>query len=76
MFYTLGKAMLKDHNHDLVHQLSETSDSFWRIEDYIKNAEGCDYCKGIWEEMKSDFEKHVEMLRVEIERHVKEGRFK
>ena len=67
--------MLKDYNHDLIHQLSETSDSVWRVEDYIKNAEGCDVCREIWEEIKGDYEKHVEMLRAEIERHAKEGSF-
>lgn len=67
--------MLKNHNHDLVHQLSETSDSIWRMEDYLKNAEGCDYCKSIWDEMKKDYEKHVGRLKEEIVRHVNENRF-
>lgn len=67
--------MLKNHNHDLVHQLSETSDSIWRMEEYLKNAEGCDHCKSIWDEMKSDCERHAERLREEIARHVKENRF-
>lgn len=67
--------MLKDHNHDLVHQLSETSDSLWRLEDYLKSAKGCEYCEGIWKEIKEDHEKHIKLLTSEIERHVKEGRF-
>jgi len=67
--------MLKDHNHDLIHQMSESSDSLWRMEEYMKNAEGCDKCQAIWQKMKDDFSVHTEMIREEIERHVKEGRF-
>ena len=67
--------MLKNHNHDLVHQLSETSDSIWRMEDYLKNAEGCEYCKSAWNKMKEDFENHVGLLKEEIIRHVNENRF-
>jgi uncharacterized protein YeeX (DUF496 family) len=67
--------MLKDHNHDLVQQLSEISDSLWRMEDYIKNSEGCDSCSGMWKKMKEDYENHVDMLKAEINKHVKEERF-
>ncbi|MDD3752369.1 MAG: hypothetical protein PHS16_00240 [Candidatus Colwellbacteria bacterium] len=67
--------MLKNYNHDLIQQLSEISDSLWRIEDYIKNSEGCDSCANMWREMKEDYEKHVEMLKGEIAKHVKEDKF-
>lgn len=67
--------MLKDHNHDLIHQLSETSDSLWRIEDYIAASQGCDYCANIWKTIKADHEKHVKLLTDEIVRHAKEDRF-
>jgi len=55
--------------------MSESSDSLWRMEEYMKNAEGCDKCQAIWQKMKDDFNVHTEMIRAEIERHVKEGRF-
>lgn len=67
--------MLKDHNHDLVQQLSEISDSLWRLDDYVKNAEGCDHCSDMWNELRKDYEKHSTMLTNEIARHVKEERF-
>jgi len=67
--------MLKNHNHDLVQQLSETSDSIWRMDMYLKSAEGCGSCVKIWKQLKKDYEKHIELLREEIGRHVKEGRF-
>lgn len=67
--------MLKDHNHDLIHQLSESSDSLWRVEEYYNNAEGCSECQAIWQKISDDLSNHTEMLKGEIERHVREGRF-
>lgn len=67
--------MLKDWNHDLVQQLSEISDSLWRIDEYIKNSDGCDHCANMWNELRADYEKHSTLLTNEIKRHVKEDRF-
>ena len=67
--------MLKDHNHDLIHQLSEISDSLWRISMYKEKVKDCDSCRAIWEKMEKDYETHVEMLKKEIGKHVEEGKF-
>lgn len=67
--------MLKDHNHDLIHQMSETSDALWRMDEYIKNAEGCESCKALWSLMKADLERHVGALKSEVEVHIREARF-
>lgn len=67
--------MLKDHNHDLVQQLSEISDSVWRIEEYLKASQGCETCRALWEKLRADYEAHVSLLRDEIARHVRESRF-
>lgn len=67
--------MLKDHNHDLIHQLSESSDALWRMDDYIANAEGCAGCQALWIAMKEDLEAHVQAIKSEIATHVTEERF-
>lgn len=68
--------MLKDYNHDLVHALSEKNDAVWRYKkDYMKNAEECTHCVNMWKKIMEDDEKHIEMLRDEIQNHSKEGRF-
>ena len=67
--------MLKNWNHDLVHQLSETSDSLWRMESYLKSSEGCKSCSDIWSTLRKDYEKHVEFMLVEIKRRVGEELF-
>lgn len=66
---------MKNHNHDLVHHLSETIDSIWRYDEYMKNAKRCNYCVNLWRKlMKADKEAEA-MLKEEINRHIKEKRF-
>lgn len=68
--------MLKDHNHDLVHALSEKNDALWRYRNhYLKSAAGCEYCTAMWKKLEEDDTKHVKMLTDEIRRHIAEGRF-
>ena len=35
----------KDHDHDLIHDLSKRLDALWRYDQYIANAEGKQACK-------------------------------
>jgi uncharacterized ferritin-like protein (DUF455 family) len=68
--------MLKNHNHDLIHSLSEKNDAVWRYEkEYLKNAEGCEHCVNMWKQLADDDNRHIEMLRNEIKRHIGEERF-
>lgn len=67
--------MLKDWNHDLIQQLSETSDSVWRMKEYMRNSKACSHCSAMWEKLEKDYEGHVKMIAEEISRHVKEDRF-
>ena len=67
---------MKDHNHDLVQALHHVNDQNWRIEKYyLPNAKGEEHCSALWKKMLDDGQKHEEMLRTEISRHVKEERF-
>ncbi len=67
--------MLKNHNHDLVHQLSETSDSAWRIKKYLGAAKGCKRCVALWKKLEKDYGAHIKTISAEIAAHVKEKRF-
>lgn len=67
--------MLKNHNHDLVKQLSEVSSSLWRMEDYQKNSKGCNTCEKMWSDMKDKLNEMSDNLTEEINRHSKENRF-
>lgn len=68
--------MLKDHNHDLIHALSEKNDALWRYrKHYREAAAGCEGCSVLWKVLEEDDEKHVKMLLDEIKRHIGENRF-
>lgn len=63
--------MLKDTSHNLIHQLSEISDSLWRIEKhYLDEAKGCDTCLNLWRELHQDYSEHVLKLTEEIKKHI------
>lgn len=62
--------MLENHSHNLIHQLSEISDSVWRIKKhYLDEAKDCPSCKELWQKLEADYEKHIEMLKEEIKKH-------
>lgn len=65
---------MKNGNHDLVHQLSEKLDSYWRYDEYKKNTD-CSTCQALWDKLKDEDGKHIEGLRGEIILHAKEERF-
>lgn len=66
---------MKNHNHDLVHHLSETIDSIWRYGEYVKNAKGCNHCADLWKKLKKADMEAEAMIKEEIKRHIKDGRF-
>ena len=63
--------MLKNNQHNLIHQLSEISDSLWRIEKhYLDESKSCESCVEIWRILHQDYEKHIAMLSEEIKKHI------
>jgi|YelNatPaOPRAMG01_1025707.scaffolds.fasta_scaffold04623_8 predicted transcriptional regulator len=66
---------MKNYNHDLIHQLSETLDSIWRLDEYIKNATECPRCQKLWAECKVDLEKIAQKISEELKQHIKEEKF-
>ncbi len=57
-------------------QLEKKLQFLWVADNYIKDAEneGNSRCTEIFRKIKADEERHVEMLKQEIERIAKEGR--
>ena len=61
-------------HHNLIQQLSELMDSVWRYENfYMKDAEGCESCKALWQDLMKRHEEDTKALKEEIAKHVKEG---
>ncbi|PIR44184.1 hypothetical protein COV23_01360 [Candidatus Wolfebacteria bacterium CG10_big_fil_rev_8_21_14_0_10_31_9] len=62
--------MLENNAHNLIHQLSEISDSVWRIKKhYLNESTDCESCQKLWQKLKQDYENHIALLQEEIKKH-------
>jgi len=66
--------MIKNCQHNLIHQLSETMDSLWRMDNYIEDAKESDCSKGVnfWENYKKTLENQISLLKDQLEEVIKE----
>lgn len=48
----------RDHDHDLIHELSKRLDAVWRYDQYIANADGKPELQAFWRQLKNE-ECHV-----------------
>lgn len=61
-------------HHNLIQQLSELMDSVWRYEHFYKNdAEGCEKCRTLWEELHKRHEEDIKVLKDHLADHAKTG---
>lgn len=70
---------MENANYNLVKVLLSELDDAWRIKKhYLGDAKefGCPNCESILKTIHDDTEKHIEMLRAEIAKHVGEEKFK
>lgn len=64
---------IRNHDHDVIHELSRRLDGIWRYDQYIANAAGEDapQVKELWEEIKAQDMKVVERLKGLIREHIR-----
>ena len=59
-----------DHDHDLIHDLSNRLDALWRYDQYITNAEGKPVLQDMWREFKrqeiANIEREKQLIAEEI----------
>lgn len=70
---------MENANYNLVKVLLSELDDAWRIQKhYLDDAKkfGCPDCMNIMKNIQDDTEKHIEMLRTEIAKHVGQEKFK
>ena len=53
----------KDHDRDLVHELSKRLDALWRQDQYIANAEEQPKIKKMWQDMKEQEQENIKILK-------------
>ncbi len=69
---------MKNANYNLVKMLLTKLDDSWRVErHYAKDAAamGCAECQKILEKILADDKKHIESLREELAKHIKDKNF-
>ncbi|MDE2507600.1 MAG: hypothetical protein KGM43_10335 [Planctomycetota bacterium] len=52
-----------DHDHDIVHELSERLDALWRYDQKIANADGHKELQRFWREMKRQDQENIKQLK-------------
>ena len=67
--------LIKNHDHDLIHELSKRLDGVWRYDQHIANAEDAPHVKAFWTELKQQEIKNVERLKELIREHVRKDCF-
>lgn len=53
----------KNHDHDLVHELSRRLDGVWRYDQYIANADGQQELQEFWREVKSQEQNNIKRIK-------------
>lgn len=68
---------IRNHDHDVIHELSVRLDSVWRYDQYIANAdrEQAPQVKELWEDLKTQDMKVIERLKDLIREHVRKNDF-
>lgn len=66
---------MKDHDHDLIHDLSRRLDCLWRYDQYIANAEGLPDLQSFWRDAKLEERKRIDQIKKLIQQHVQEDCF-
>lgn len=65
----------RDHDHDMIHELSKRLDSVWRMDQYIANAEGDINLQNFWRDLKKQEDQNVQRLKQLVAEHCAKGCF-
>ena len=65
----------KNHDHDLVHELSRRLDALWRYDQYIANADGIKPVQTFWQKAKAQEQQAVADLKRLIAEHIQNDCF-
>lgn len=65
----------KDHDHDIVHELSKRLDAVWRFDQYIANADGKPDLQQFWRQLKTQECGNVDRLKQLLAKEVADNCF-
>lgn len=66
---------MKDHDHDLIHELNKRVDAVWRYDQYIANAEDKSELQDFWRQVKTQDQTVINTLRELIQKEVQQNCF-
>lgn len=66
---------IRNHDHDMIHDLSQRLDAVWRYDQFIENADKFPKLKEFWEDSKQMELKTIERLKELIREHVRMNNF-
>jgi hypothetical protein len=61
---------MKDHDHDLIHDLSRRLDCLWRYDQYFANAAGQTDLQTFWRRAKAQEQTNIDQLKQLIKLHI------
>jgi len=65
----------KDHDHDLIHDLSKRLDALWRYDQYIANAEGKPQLQNLWRDLKRQEIDNIKRVKQVITEEIRQNCF-
>jgi hypothetical protein len=65
----------KDHDHDLIHDLSKRLDALWRYDQYIANAEGKPALQSLWRDLKRQEADNIKRVKQTIAEEIRQDCF-
>lgn len=72
----LGESQgVKDHDHDMIHDLSRKLDALWRYDQYIANAQGHESVQNFWRKVKQQEKENIVVLKKLLSEHIRLGDF-
>jgi hypothetical protein len=60
----------RNHDHDMIHELSKRLDALWRYDQYMANAEDDEQLHAFWQKLKEQEQKNVDELKRFVAKHV------
>ena len=66
---------VKDHDHDMIHDLSRRLDALWRYDQYIANAKDYESVQVFWRKVKEQEKENIVELKKLLSEHIKLGDF-
>ena len=65
----------QNHDHDMIHDLSNRLDALWRYDQYTANAAGDEELKNFWQDMKEQEQSNVKRLKELVKKHTSKDCF-